>query len=208
MYFPKEASQRTLDLSEYYSDILDAFVEYMYYFDYDSSIEKHYPTEEGLLEFHVQMCVIADKYDMQPLKALAVKKFKAALDNTNSTDDLADAARCAYDASPATEEIREQIVKKAAKDPLVGVNAAPKTTLEDVMMKYPEFAVTVAKAACGFVYPTTSSSKREARWNLFECQAAARCGYTGRQSVFVDYPVPNCPRCGRLFAPVDKAESS
>ncbi|KAK4499360.1 hypothetical protein PRZ48_009873 [Zasmidium cellare] len=190
----KEASHRTLDLSEYDHDIVDGLVEYLYHFKYDSATEKHHQ-HQGALTFHVQMCILGDKYDMESLKNVAAHQFKLTLRTNCSPEDFADAARYAYDASPVTEEIRKAIVSKATQDPKVGVDPEGKTPFEDVMEEYPELAVAIAKAAC---------ANSEDRWSYFEC---GNCAYPGRQKVLTGKAVPACPWCQHRLLHVNPAKS-
>lgn len=96
---------------------------------------------------HVQMYIVGDKYDIQPLKRIAQEKFdKAILVQGCSAKQFADATRYAHDASLVTKDIRAEIVRKDLEDQELGLSQA-KNEFEDVMMEYPELAVAMAKAA-------------------------------------------------------------
>ena len=96
------------------ADCIDALVDFLYSLNYcDGAFES-----ENRLAKHVKMCILADKYDMEPLRALAVQKFKghAELKYFCTEPQLAEATMIAYEAPGPTEEIRKEIVRVALKE--------------------------------------------------------------------------------------------
>jgi len=66
-----EASRNEIALHEEDPAVLDAFLYYLYHFDYTAPIGDR----PSPMEFHVRVYVIADKYLVWPLRALAAEKF-------------------------------------------------------------------------------------------------------------------------------------
>lgn len=66
------------------------------------------------LDFHVQMCIMADKYDIQHLRSLAIDHFKEDLglpSRTSYSETLCEIAKSAYGVATATKEIREHLIQ-------------------------------------------------------------------------------------------------
>jgi hypothetical protein len=92
------------------------------------------------LVFHVHMAVIADKYNVPALYALANRKFKTMLDSEYAEDELADAAAVAYEYSVATKEMCSTIVHHLVNNKLGSIPEQSKA----VMKEHPQFAIDVA----------------------------------------------------------------
>ncbi|SMR64708.1 unnamed protein product [Zymoseptoria tritici ST99CH_3D1] len=72
---PKEATEMTLERSEYHEDVIIALVEYTYSFDHESN--DYESASSSTPAIHVHLAVLAEKYNI-PLQNLAVTKVKAA----------------------------------------------------------------------------------------------------------------------------------
>ena len=94
------------------------------------------------------MCVLADKYDIKPLKAMAVSAFKVSVSAIPvKVSELAGAATLAYDAHGATEEIRKTIVDTGIDGKLLSTTCD--NALGDVMTQYSVLAKEYAQALEG-----------------------------------------------------------
>lgn len=70
------------------------------------------PETISSIDVHVQICVTADKYDIQPLKMMAIAYFKQATSQDSiRCKGFSEAVAYAYNAPLATEEIRKDIAK-------------------------------------------------------------------------------------------------
>ncbi|KAK4550259.1 hypothetical protein LTR36_003226 [Oleoguttula mirabilis] len=139
----KESAERQINLSEEHPDCVDALVCYAYKLQYSLPDAGQGDVDHlDSLSFHVKVCVLADKYDIPHLKQMAIEKFKAGIDV--AAEDLATAAELAYDASPATEKIRERIVAFGIENKLL--STAGKTGISAVMGNNAEFARDYAQA--------------------------------------------------------------
>ncbi|KAK6430761.1 hypothetical protein LTR95_013081 [Oleoguttula sp. CCFEE 5521] len=108
----KEAAARSIDLSVDGGTSVSALVHYMYYFDYATDDECHEP-----YTLHVNMVLLADKYDIPHLLDLANEKLVDLLGNEAIavTPDLIQAAKLAYDAEGPTTIFREALVNATIK---------------------------------------------------------------------------------------------
>lgn len=167
----------------------------MYNFDYKGSVAKHRSTH-GLLAYHVQISILADKYDIQPLKKLASNKFKTAKLSINSRADLADAASWEYDFPTVTEDIREEIVRIAIQFSKIGLDAWSKTDLDDVMMHHPELAVAIAKALSSTVIMGVANANPATVDAPFVCPQLD-CDHRADRKIKDDGELYSCPGCGR-----------
>nr|OQO28802.1 hypothetical protein B0A51_04247 [Rachicladosporium sp. CCFEE 5018]OQO31236.1 hypothetical protein B0A51_02077 [Rachicladosporium sp. CCFEE 5018] len=108
----KETAARSIDLSIDGEACVKALISYMYAFDYalDDCESEPYTT-------HVNMILLANKYDIQHLLKLANTKLVRILSGTplKLTDDLVSATKLAYDAEGPTAAYREALVKAVIK---------------------------------------------------------------------------------------------
>lgn len=103
----QESIIRQIDLTEDHTpDQVNALVDYMYTFQYAFTATTDFQDTVG---FHVNMAILADKYDIRGLHKFATRTFtELSLDNAES---LAAAAKTAYTAPGATVEIRKSLVQ-------------------------------------------------------------------------------------------------
>lgn len=92
------------------------------------------------MTFHTQMCFIADKYDIEGLKKLSIKKFDTLLSQVQKGDEMAEAAKLAYSGPDAVEAICQSIISKINNGSLIGVGTES-GELENVMEVYPQLAI-------------------------------------------------------------------
>ncbi|KAK4550260.1 hypothetical protein LTR36_003227 [Oleoguttula mirabilis] len=142
----KEATKRKVDLSDDGPLCVKALVHYFYALSYTlPDLDRH--DEALILNHHVKMCIMADKYDIQPLKNLAISVFKGAAKDIARAQELSGAAALAYEAAGATEEIRKTIVDIGIERNLLSFKHD--TSLGRVMADFPEFARDYAQTVEG-----------------------------------------------------------
>ncbi|GAB1736537.1 hypothetical protein NU219Hw_g7684t1 [Hortaea werneckii] len=141
----KEAKDNRMDLSVDTNACVEALVNYLYGLRYTESADGGKTGDHAkAAEHHVRMCVMADKYDIEPLKRLAIDAFYNELQCDLASIELSKAARIAWEAGPATEEIRTAIVAFGISNGLLSTKGT--TELSKTMIAYPEFALDYAKA--------------------------------------------------------------
>ena len=105
---PQEAHEKKIDLSDHGESCIRSFVAYLYRLDYDSTST----------ETDVRMFLLADQYDIAPLKALSLAKIKTKAESWDANfmqradDGVAEIVSLAYGAYDITFEIRETIIDK------------------------------------------------------------------------------------------------
>jgi hypothetical protein len=113
----KEATIGTVDLSDDNPDSVDALVQYCYKLDY--GFPQHSLIGNEFL-FHLQVCIVADKYDIAPLQTLATHKFRHLCTTTKIyLQHFAEAAALAYEFSEPAKDIRGIIVETAIEQNLL-----------------------------------------------------------------------------------------
>lgn len=108
-----EAQSGKLDLSADPIVAVDALVQYLYSFGYELAK----PRSSAHLIAHTQICILADKYRLAQLHAMAAYKFDLCVQGVQlPNDDLAAALAIAYDAPEPTTRIREAVFEHIVKD--------------------------------------------------------------------------------------------
>lgn len=135
----QESREATVDLSaDHQPEEIEALIEYMYTFNYSPG-----PLGQSeLVELHINMAVLADKYNIKGLQQLATDAFRLVLPDTAVS--LAFAASRAYAAPIATKEICEAICAAVAKRTELLDNEEGKSLVQ-VMEENGSFAVDVAR---------------------------------------------------------------
>lgn len=142
----QEGNERKIDLSLDDSACVETMISYFYALNYDCRFRKD-PCSE--LEFHVQICLIADKYLIKPLQRLATEKFMySSRSATVVESDLAAAAMTAYEAPGPTMGICQRITQVAIEKHLFDTAkhddvASP---FEKAMQAYPRLGIATAVA--------------------------------------------------------------
>lgn len=203
----QEGLERRLDLTDEEPSCTTALVDYLYHLNY-------YATDldaeaGGALGLHTNMCILADQYDMPPLKTLAIEKFKAEIlrpkfqkDSLSpeAAHDLAIAATSAYDAMEPTTEIREEIVKIAITTKALSTTnttESEQSDFEGVVRTRVELAADIAAVLtkmCLIDRPVPSS--HECR---FRCPACAATFIAELSERALGTGFGNCYQCGEKF---------
>ncbi|KAI7207905.1 hypothetical protein KC333_g9322 [Hortaea werneckii] len=141
----KEAKEKRMDLSVDGRACVDALVSYLYTLKYTTFPSDERPWDHAkVAEYHVRMCVMADKYDIKPLKNMAIQAFNDKIKSEAAIIELSKAARTAWEATPATKEIRAAIVEYGISNGLLSTKGT--NELSKTMLAYPEFALDYTKA--------------------------------------------------------------
>ena len=142
---------------------MERLIGYLYDLDYDPPI---LPNRSAILEFHVHMSVIADKYDMTALRTLAAKKFQIECEKSRLSEaEMASAAAAAYEYQGPAADICAHIVRMAI-DSRILLPTRDSATFQQVMKTYPELGIDMAKAQASRPEPL---KKGETRMNCAEC---------------------------------------
>ncbi|KAK4550261.1 hypothetical protein LTR36_003228 [Oleoguttula mirabilis] len=144
----KETAERKIDMSDDHPAAIETLVHYLYNLDYDAQLST---TCDSLspMSLHVHVCVVADKYDIEPLKNLAINKFKLAAQAGIDTEDFAKAALQAYGTALATRPICDSIVMLAVERnlPFSAYVAGPgRSAFTTAMRQCADLAVDFAEA--------------------------------------------------------------
>ncbi|RMY44211.1 hypothetical protein D0865_10709 [Hortaea werneckii] len=141
----KEAMEKRMDLSVDGRACVDALVSYLYTLKYTTFPSDERPWDHAkVAEYHVRMCVMADKYDIKPLKNMANHAFNDKIESEVAIIELSKAARTAWEATPATKEIRAAIVEYGISNGLLSIKGT--NELSKTMLACPEFALDYTKA--------------------------------------------------------------
>ncbi|KAI6874951.1 hypothetical protein KC338_g982 [Hortaea werneckii] len=141
----KEAKDHRMDLSVDTAACVEALVNYLYGLKYTEPPGGGKTDDHAkAAEYHVRMCVMADKYDIEPLKRLAIDAFNYELQCDSESIELSKAAHIAWETGPATEEIRKAIVAFGIDKGLLSTKGT--TELSNTMIAFPQFALDYAKA--------------------------------------------------------------
>lgn len=131
-----------IDLSSEDAACVETLLFYIYNMNYD---QRFLESSDHLIDFCVQMCIFADRYDMIPLKRLVETKFRLETRKAGSDAALAKASMRAYEALQPMQVIRELIVELIVKrDMMAPISVRPE--LELMMRQYGDLATDVVKA--------------------------------------------------------------
>jgi hypothetical protein len=135
----QEAQTGQIDLTADGVDCVTALYTFFYNLDYSEGL---FPTNSNHLAMHVKICIVADKYGVSSLQALATEKFKKYATETITEDDLTEAAQIAYEAVDVTAEIRAHIVKVAMEKEFLtrGEASANPSSFESFARTCPDLA--------------------------------------------------------------------
>lgn len=138
----QEAATGSIDLSDHHTTCVDALVHYFYHLGYRAG-------GSAAVELHVQMCIIADKYDITALKDMAIHKFNVLVQDKNHnshSNDFARAAEQAYEAAGPTQAIREAIVSVFARDHILSYETdKAETPFRNIMKESAELVTDYAR---------------------------------------------------------------
>ncbi|KAJ9129702.1 hypothetical protein NKR23_g12480 [Pleurostoma richardsiae] len=119
----KEAGEGTIDLSSDDLHTVEIMIQYFYCLDYDVFSQGQQPdngnnklqvlekSRPPLLSTHAKVYAIGEKYLIGGLKALALRKFNAAITTHWARDDFLEAVREAYGSTPDTDRgLRNSVI--------------------------------------------------------------------------------------------------
>lgn len=151
------------------------------------------------MTYHVQMCIMADKYDIQPLKILAIEAFQTAAKGTSTAEELAGSAALAYQAASATGNIGKTIIDIGIERSLL--SSAHRSPLGLVMETVPEFARDYARALEGWYVALKETQDVQAAKAATEKRCKCPNGCPGTITVMFSNTVVDggrtyyCPSC-------------
>ncbi|KAH9840440.1 hypothetical protein Tdes44962_MAKER01640 [Teratosphaeria destructans] len=151
----------------------------------------------GALRYHVQMCVLADKYDIPPLKQLAVARFREVAEKEYAGAAFAEAAAEAFEVAGATAEICEVVAGLAVKHRLLAPSNEGGSAFRGVAKGCPELLM----AVLGRMQEEADRDVRKEGPELQEemCYECPDCGWCIDEDSI---------KRGMMAHPVDRAESS
>ena len=171
---------------------MNTLIHYLYNFSY-SETENTAAGIFSTLCFHVQMCIIADKYDIKHLKARAIDLFTAAAKGKAKTSEFAGAASQAYEASTVTRGICDAIVTIGVEEKALSSTSGADSALRKIMEATPESAVDYATFLEGYPKRLSKAAHRlEKRFccpscdHEFVCEvppASIFCFWCGREQM-------------------------
>ncbi|KAF2766878.1 hypothetical protein EJ03DRAFT_353531 [Teratosphaeria nubilosa] len=136
-----EAKSRRVDLSDQDPACVEGLIHYLYRLSYGFTTIIKYA--KSPLLYHVQMCVLADKYDVQPLKQLAAARFKEMAKKEYAGAQFAEAAAEAFEVAGATAEICEAVAELAVEHRLLAPSNGDGAELRGVAKGCPEMLMAV-----------------------------------------------------------------
>lgn len=169
----QEAAERKIDLSDDPPAAVEALIHYMYNLDYNEQLGSTHAGTSPLM-LHVHTCVIADKYDVKPLKNLAVSKFNLTTIDKGSTPEFSQAALQAYKASQATRPICDAIVAYAIKHDLLASDNGATSTFSRALRESAGLAADVAERLYARVGSSGAHDTVEEGEKRYKC--AGGCG--------------------------------
>jgi hypothetical protein len=87
-------------------------IDFLYCLDYHDHRQDE--TEESALMVNAKVYIMADKYDIQPLKVWAVTKYQEVLRTVWNSNSFAESARLIFDNTPESDlMLREVIIRNA-----------------------------------------------------------------------------------------------
>jgi hypothetical protein len=157
----QEAKEGMLDLSEHEEEEVGALVSYLYTFDLTYNEEDR--TTLQILEFYINVAIMADKYFLTGLASLANEHFSVCL-NVMKTDwaTCAMLAGKAYTVSHGTQGVRRALVHAIVDGWNSQILALQNEDLLEAMHTHGEFATDIALAMNRQICTPPSVKKRKA----------------------------------------------
>ena len=108
-----------MDLSVDGRACVDALVKYLYTLKYTAFPSDAPPWDHAkTVEYHVRMCVMADKYDIKPLKNMAIHAFNDKIESEVAIIELSKAACIAQACLPAERGASKYVSTQKGRRPL------------------------------------------------------------------------------------------
>ncbi|KAI6835664.1 hypothetical protein KC332_g4608 [Hortaea werneckii] len=193
----KEAEEKRMDLSVDGRACVDALVKYLYTLKYTAFPSDAPPWDHAkTVEYHVRMCVMADKYDIKPLKNMAIHAFNDKIESEVAIIELSKAACIAWEATPATKEIRAAILEFGISNGLLSTRGTSK--LSETMFAIPEFGLDYTKAVERRVKRYEEGALPASCENRYYCPGNSRdvCDATMILNLDRSLPRVRCAYCG------------
>ncbi|KAK5991640.1 Speckle-type POZ-like-like protein [Cladobotryum mycophilum] len=169
----KESSEGKIEIEDFDASVVEAMLRFMYAFDYSNT----YGTSS--MVYDAQVYQIADKYDIQALKAHAKDKFSTAITTGWSMDDFPLAITVVYESTLLGDRgLRDLAVETSRKniDKLLELDG-----FRQLLRKTPDFAADLIPFLCNKV------SSGIQRYQCPSCSHKFRGEFSG-----VSYYCPNC----------------
>ncbi|KAF4122719.1 BTB protein, partial [Geosmithia morbida] len=132
----KESADKRITISDFEPCIVEAMLQFMYSFDYD--------TDSTGLVHDAEVYQIADKYDVPGLKAHAQKKFSASLSGRWNVFGFFVAIPVVYESTPPTDRGLRDLVIEAAQRHMGEV--IKEDGFDDLIRTAPDFAAELIPA--------------------------------------------------------------
>ena len=188
---PQEAHQRSIDLSDDGVNCIKTMIYYMYSLDYVLGAET--------MALHIQLTILADKYNIPHLASLAMTKLEDDLAMPKITaEDMIAAVRAAYETAGPTLKLRKLLVAAAVKAKF------PFEVLEKAIGTHILFAGDVALALKkGTQSKEPEESKGSGQGVRFRCPAWP-CARTFRNpAIAQDHEMHCCPVCRKARSGIE-----
>lgn len=178
----KESTERKITLHDDPPTAVKAMVQYFYSLDY--ALHRDELNVHVMLHVHSTIFNLADKYDIAPLKDLALEKFKAASTTDSNlvfsaVNDATEALSAAtietvphvYHYVPPTDHrLRQLVVQQFRRDDRQLLHASEKGAFDRLVLKVPEFARDLTAALTGIKIKVAetvvaSEESKEKKWD-------------------------------------------
>ncbi|KAK2471048.1 hypothetical protein H9L39_17279, partial [Fusarium oxysporum f. sp. albedinis] len=108
--WPKESSDRVIEIMDFDPTIVEAMARFIYCFGYES------PADTSAMVFHAKVYQIADKYGIEALKRLSASNYRTSIDEGWEAADFPTAIALAYITTPPEDRgLRDIAVDVAVK---------------------------------------------------------------------------------------------
>lgn len=188
--------QDFVDLSAEDEQCVEALVSYLYSFKYDPGLAS------GDTSFHLKMDVLAEKYDIPPLKTIAAETFKqSANQNLLSYDKegFCKALRSVYDSPRTTEAMRKHMIDLLMKNNFMAYAAKYSNSPFQVAMRSNADLATDIAIALATKYAETTDSDNmlrpmEKRVKCPSCSRSFVCALPDTNAQTPEFK--SCNNCG------------
>jgi hypothetical protein len=139
-------------------DIVAHMIKFIYTQDYDDGKNRPSTTSEanGALLTNVKVYILGDKYDIQPMKVLAAKKYEALVPEQWNTPSFADSLKLLYDQTLDSDRMMKDMAIKIAGDH--ATKQADRTEFLDLCQARGDIAYDVLKFTMDAMYTGTPGS--------------------------------------------------
>lgn len=152
------------------------------------------------MSFHVKMCILADFYDIQRLKDLAIAKFKQDAESNciDNAEEFAQSAAIAYGAAGPAARICDDIVTLIADLSLLTPGTSTAKALRTAMQNCAGLGFDVAEALARIEVPGEKKKTKYPRERRFQCP---RCQRSFKMTTdCAEAWTYACPYCQKLLS--------